>query len=317
MPRARHKDKGPKPAKDWQTQANRMLGKRFLELGSRHATKQAMGLTGNASTGKIHSMGTFKKYEFALKKAGQWIEQHFGVTRIDAITKQQAQAYLDHRQAEVGQKQLDADRLALRFCKHVGEIDRIKTERSASKSGRAYTPRQIEMIAARQADHNAIATRIAYNAGLRAHELQTLRRADEMTPSPHREWRQDRFLGRDGERYLVTGKGGLVREVMIDHQLARDLETRRLDEPRTVKDREISYQAHYNIGGGAAWSKAVSVAARRELGWSTGAHGLRHSYAQERMNELQANGYTYKDAKLVLSQELGHFREDVVNAYLR
>ena len=43
MPRARHKAKGPKPTKDWREQANRMLGKRFLDLGSQHAAKQAAG----------------------------------------------------------------------------------------------------------------------------------------------------------------------------------------------------------------------------------------------------------------------------------
>ena len=124
MPRGRHKDKAPKAPKDWQQQANRLLGKRYLELGSRHAAKQAAGLKGNASTGKIHSMGTFRKYETCLKNAGKWINQRFGVTRLDAITKDQAEAYLDHRRAEVGQKQLDADRLAMRFLKNVGTIDK-------------------------------------------------------------------------------------------------------------------------------------------------------------------------------------------------
>jgi len=184
-------------------------------------------------------------------------------------------------------------------------------------TGRAYRPEQIERIAARQEPHNALATRLAYNAGLRAKELQTLQPITDGTPSPHREWRQDRFTGREGVRYLVTGKGGLIRDIVIDHELARALEERRLDEPRTVRDREINYRVHYDIGGGQAWSQAVSTAAEKALTWSSGAHGLRHTFAQERINELQANGYSYSEAKLVLSQELGHFRPDVVNAYLR
>lgn len=294
-----------------------MLGKRFLDLGSRHAAKQAMGLKGNAPTGKIHAIGTFKKYQSALKVAGEWLEKKFSVTRLDAVTKDQAKAYLDYRQAEVGQKQLDADRLAMRFLKHVGDLDRLKADKTSSKAGRAYTPRQVEMITSCQTERNALATRIAYNAGLRAHEFQTLRRADEANPSLHRDWRHDRFTGRSGERYLVIGKGGLVREVVIERGLANALEARRLDEPRAITDRDIHYKAYYDIGGGNAWSKSVTIAAQKTLNQSTGAHGLRHSYAQERMNELQGRGYTYKDAKLVLSQELGHFREDVVNAYLR
>ncbi|MBC6445420.1 MAG: site-specific integrase [Alphaproteobacteria bacterium GM202ARS2] len=226
-------------------------------------------------------------------------------------------AYLAHRQSEVGQKQLDADRLALQFCRKVGELARLKTERVESKTGRAYTPVQIERIAARQAEHNGLATRIAYNAGLRAHELKTIRPADQGVPATHRAWRPDRFLGRTGERYLVTGKGGLVREVLLAHELARALEARRLDEPIPVTDRSLSYKAYYDIGGGAAWSQSVSSTSKRAFGWSTGAHGVRHTYVQERLRELQGRGYTYPVAKLVVSEELGHFREDVINNYLR
>ncbi|MDF5425801.1 site-specific integrase, partial [Vibrio parahaemolyticus] len=50
--------------------------------------------------------------------------------------------------------------------------------------------------------------------------------------------------------------------------------------------------------------------------WSTGAHGLRHSYAQERMSELQKN-MTYEKALEVVSQEMGHFRPDITEVYLR
>lgn len=104
---------------------------------------------------------------------------------------------------------------------------------------------------------------------------------------------------------------------MISHGLSEALEARRLDTPRSIQDRRIHYQAHYDIGGGMAWSKSFGDVSKRELGWSTGAHGVRHRYGQERLRELQDRGHAYKEAKFILSQELGHFREDVVNAYLR
>ena len=60
----------------------------------------------------------------------------------------------------------------------------------------------------------------------------------------------------------------------------------------------------------------VSAASERVLGWSTGAHGLRHSYAQERMAELQAS--LSRDAALTtVSQEMGHFRPEITETYLR
>ncbi len=54
---------------------------------------------------------------------------------------------------------------------------------------------------------------------------------------------------------------------------------RRLESGRVVTDRGITYRQHYDIGGGNAWSKSFSETSSRALGWSHGAHGLRHSYA--------------------------------------
>ena len=67
--------------------------------------------------------------------------------------------------------------------------------------------------------------------------------------------------------YTVEGKGGLCREVAIDRNLAEKLEERRLDEPRTVYDREVRYEQHYDLGGGKQWSDSFSKAAERELGF--------------------------------------------------
>ena len=122
---------------------------------------------------------------------------------------------------------------------------------------------------------------------------------------------------REGQLYVVTGKGGLRRAVMVPNALAERLEARRLEQGRVVTDRGIRYEARYDIGGGQAWSSAFSSASQRVLGWSTGAHGCRHSYAQVRMDELQGAGYRYQDALLVVSQEMGHFRSGITEVYLR
>ena len=48
-----------------------------------------------------------------------------------------------------------------------------------------------------------------------------------------------------------------------------------------------------------------------------GLHGLRHGYAQDRMAELTRLGLSSKHRLLIVSQELGHFRPEIVTAYLR
>lgn len=285
----------------------------------RHALALGTPRHGSHGDGRIHSVGTARDYQQALTLAARWDMAQHG-SGIRTWDTQRAMDYLRERATEVSQKTLDLDRQALQILPGVGHLDRVQslvTTRGLAQQGRAYTPDQVRLIAAAQTPQNALATEIAYAAGLRAHELYTLRPAAVQPPSAHRDWSPDRFQGRDGVRYTVIGKGGLTREVLLPQHLADRLEARRLEEPRQVTDRGIHYVQHYALGGGAAWSRSVTAASQRVLGWSTGAHGLRHSYAQERLAELQARGLTYDTARATVAQELGHFREDVTTVYLR
>ena len=286
--------------------------RRRLTLGSpRHI---------NRDDGKIHSVGTARAYQQALAGASTWLKTNHHNQGLDHMTTEQARQYLKERAETVRQKTLDLDRQALQILPGVGKLERIKSRLDRSPletGGRAYTSLQVQMVVAAQSERHALATEIAYAAGLRGHELLTLRRADEQPASTHREWSAQRFEGRpDAIRYTVDGKGGLVREVSLPSHLAERLEARRREKPRTVTDRGIRYRQHYDLGGGLAWSRSFSAASKRALGWSTGAHGLRHSYAQERLDVLQGS-HSYPDALAIVSQEMGHFRADITEVYLR
>jgi hypothetical protein len=298
-------------------QAAALLRQR-LDLSSRHAAKAALGVKGARTTGLIHSIRSFEKHTASLRLAGEWAADRHGLRHLSALAAWQAQEYLEGRAAEgIGQKQLDAERNALEFVTGKGSLERVASLAIAPPKGRAYTREQALMVARCQDGRNALATRIAHAAGLRGHELLTLRRAGEARPSAHRSWRAERFAGREGARYVVTGKGGLRREVLLPADLAERLEARRLDAPRTVTDRGVRYEQAYDLNGGNRWSSSFTAASLRALGWSAGGHGVRHSYAQERMAELQGLGFAYREARDILSQELGHFRGDIVETYLR
>ena len=105
--------------------------------------------------------------------------------------------------------------------------------------------------------------------------------------------------------------------MMLPTQLANELEKYRLDAPEAVTDRGVHYERHYAIGGGQPWSNSFTRSSKRVLGWSRGAHGLRHTYAQRRLKTLQNLGYLYDDALTIVSQEMGHFRAEITKAYLR
>lgn len=217
----------------------------------------------------------------------------------------------------LSQSWLDTHRRALELTLGV-KLERIKSEVEIIRSTRSYAKGQPEMVAEAQAERNAISTRIARYAGLRAHELFTIRPIAEQPPSSRRRWKSALFQGRaEWARYTVVGKGGLCREVRLSPVLAAALEQRRRAEPVTVRDRGVFYKIYYDIGGGNAWSKSFTVASQRALGWSNGGHGMRHNYAQERMDDYQGMGYSYREALAYVAQELGHFAPSTTEVYLR
>lgn len=290
----------------------------------RSPDKQAAHVMKQLQGQQLKSVGTVRNYEQALNRVGEWVQQEKISNGLRAMTPELATRYLEQRGQEVGQKTLDMERQAMQtMMRHVtgklAENERlpvIKSEQQQALSSRAYTAQQVTLIAQSQTERNALSTELAHAAGLRAHELFTLQPAAAQ-PADARPSLDSKFKHREGERYTVFGKGGLCREVLIPSALATRLEATRLPDSQRITDRGVYYQIHYAINGGHRWSASFSGASERALGWSTGAHGLRHSYAQARMSELQHHGLTRELALETVSQELGHFRSTITEVYLR
>lgn len=286
------------------------------------AEKQAANVMKQMQGKNLSSVGTVRNYEERLTIVAQHVNAEFKCGLRD-LTVEQAHQYLTDRATEVGQKTLDMERQAIQSMMQnvtgklgqTEKLDVIKSEHQQILSSRSYTPGQANIVSGAQTERNALATEIAHAAGLRAHELYTLQRLDERTPDP-RPALEEKFSGRTGERYTVEGKGGLIREVLIPSNLSERLEERRFEHPQQIVDRGVNYTTHYDINGGNRWSSSFSSASNRALNWSGGAHGLRHSYAQERMDELKTS-MAYEKALEVVSQEMGHFRTNITEVYLR
>lgn len=272
----------------------------------------------------IKSVGTARNYEQALSTTAQYANSTFQCG-LREITPQQAEQYLTDRAVEVGQKTLDMDRQAIQtMMQNVSgklspneKLTVVKSEQSQHLSCRSYTTEQVSMIANAQNERNALSTEIAHAAGLRSHELLTIARINER-PLSERPALDEKFTARNNAvSYSVTGKGGLTREVQLPRYLSERLEARRLETPIDKTDRNVTYKnCRYDVTGGQSFSTSFTRASNRILGWSSGAHGLRHSYAQERMSELQCN-MTRDLALEVVSQEMGHFRPEITEVYLR
>jgi hypothetical protein len=268
-----------------------------IKAMNRIGQKKEKGIRGHQDG--IHSVATLKRYEQALTGFAKWRETNGNRELLSTTTIAEAKAYLHERSMNIGQKTLDADRHALQKLLQT-KIESVKAQdkrNTLATKSRAYSSAQVEAIAKHQSPTNALATRISYSCWLRAHELLTIEKKSS--------------------GYTVTGKGGLKRTIHMPKQLEQELEQRRLEKPRQVKDRGIIYTQRYDIGGGMAFSKSFTVASKTALGFSHGAHGLRHSYAQNRLLQYQAQGMTWNEARAKVSKELGHFRPEITNKYLR
>jgi len=279
----------------------------------------------NHPYGKKHGSKSSAKHHIEhLTNIGKWAQKHFHVKFLDDITIEMAHQYLADRAEEVAQSMLKQERRALLVLTerptsnlYANIIERFTSQIETNLSCRTYTQAQIDLVVAHQSPKHALATLIAFASGLRAHELLTIRRLSEQ-PFDERKWSKYKFLGCENYvQYSVVGKGGLIREVRLPPELAKQLESFRLDSPRRVTDRGIYYQSHYDIGGGNNWSASFSRASKNSLGWSRGGHGTRHSYAQIRMGELQGKGLTFDESLRAVSNELGHLRKDITKVYLR
>jgi len=234
-------------AKTLRQQAEAVL-KQHIAFGQ---PKRDVGLIGSTSHHRFTSVRSYKETSATLARVASYL----GVKRMKEIDNAKAMAYLIERKEQnslrknfahvqknanrlISQKTLDAERKALSIF--LGEpLPYVKSANDTPLSSRAYRTAQIETIARHQSPRNALATRIAAEAGLRASELFTLRRAEELSVTQNRTWHQARFKGVEGHRYLVVGKGGLVREINLSEQLIEALESRRLHEPESRTDRGV------------------------------------------------------------------------------
>ncbi len=242
--------------------------------------------------------------------------------KTDPVIKEKIESliptYFEERTNSVCQVTLDSDREALLKATEI-KLVRYKSNVFNQKYDvytRAYTRDQLGLAIIRMKPKVAFSTLLLMSTGCRLHELYSLVPENEKERDD-RKWRKDLFIGRVNFRlYCVTGKGGLIRHVALCNQLADILDTLRFDIPQKHRSGDMYYYANHNIPAGKKLGQRISYAIKNALLWENGAHGIRHSYVHERYHTLIKLGYSDLDAREIISQELGHFRLDVLEAYL-
>lgn len=266
----------------------------------------------------VTSVLTEKSHIQALKKYAQWLHQNRTGKHLKNSNESDAAEYLSQRAACRSQSTVDLDRQAINL--HLQPQQPLQFVASAIptvQEDRAYTMRQIDLLLKHANDSLALSIKLAVDAGLRSMELVTICAIDRLSPSP-RAWDSSRFAGRQGTGvFAVHGKGGLIREVRVAKPLADQLLGCARPLPLRVSHRGAHLQSHFELVAGHPFCIQFGRLSQQVLGFSHGAHGLRHSFAQRRRIELMCCGFSHERSVEILSQELGHFSTTNTWAYLR
>lgn len=239
--------------------------------------KPVEGFLRNAASQNV-KLETYQNYKSDLTKVQQVLEHHYSDKGIDKNAD-----FIDKAKGFVDS------------TKEVSELER-------GVDGRAYNDPRVIVDSIEREDHRLVAS-IQLEAGARVNEASLI---DEQRLGGITE-----HMGRDvGVIHLQDGdaKGGLERDLY----LPRD----------TYEKLELYVQEHGKLHVPDGYDRDVYRAAIKEAAEEngqkyTGSHGLRHNYAQARMEELKAEGVGESAAKTAISVEMGHFREDITDHYLR
>lgn len=278
---------------------------------SRHAAKElarAEGAKKPDEIGKktgIHSYATADAYRDVWRQAGNFCKDNYGVKDLEKMKGEHARAFLLSKVKDGVARQtfkqyasaLEKLGTALNwysaryergnsydFTKELKDVRALGRELPASKGARAYTqPRQL-LIALEQSNFRAAAA-LQNNNGLRLDELRTISLKGNSLAS-------------------VRGKGGKIREIRLHPNLEKYLSKNLEAGQRGLRINEREYRA--------ALKQAAEATGQRY----TGSHGLRWNYAQDRFQQLQADGLPRDLALSQVSAEMGHERADITEHYL-
>jgi integrase len=116
----------------------------------------------------------------------------------------------------------------------------------------------------------------------------------------------------DASKISADGKTLTIYNSKNGQDITVTLRSGEADRIRTLADESgkiIVTQREYR----AALSKACADTGQV----CTGSHGLRHNYAQDRMEQLTSGGMSYDKALATVSDEMGHHRPEITQVYLR
>ncbi len=298
------------------------------EQAKKYVAARANRGKSKASGAILRSDRTVQRYQGDLGRAAEHIQQKYGVIKLKDITHTKAQTYIDQRLKEkICVRTLQGYAKALELLPLVNKLtlpSRKTDPNDKPKERRAYTIEQINEIQKNLPSFAAkLATQVIVESGCRSQDLASmcLESVRPVKNARLTKLHADRFAGReDWVRVSFIGKGGHEYTSTISHELAKNVEKFRLYEGRDFRERNqenVVTKQYYDLPAGWKLSLIWTEAAKRTFGFSRGIHGLRHTFAQERVRMMQMLDMTWDKILECVSQQMGHYRAEQVRTYLR
>ena len=299
-------------------QALQLLGKYLATGKSRHKHREQKWL---------HGRRTIDHYRQVLTRASQWMIDNGYPRGLENIDEKLFGHFLQQRASRLTQDGLNYESaIVRRIVPQLRDMERprvvaLKEPTSRSTENRANTLGEAQAIIDRLDPDDALSACLVANTAVRVSEPPTLADPRDRPPSRHRTWSAERYDGMGpGGEYTVIGKGGLVMPIWVPQHLVRAIEAKRLPVPVWEKDhRGTWFRRYFDLPGGSAFGKRYAVASKAVVGerGHKGVHGLRHMFAQIRLVYHMDQGRSYKEARRLVSQQVGHFRDQITKTYLR
>ena len=244
----------------------------------------------------IQDIGVRKIQEFLKIKVEEGIKyEHYAnieghLTKMEGVLK----TYFENKGIEKDLRIIDK---AKDFSR-----DYAKEHLEKGVEARAYSDAKAVVDGLEKEEHRLVAS-IQLESGARVNEASLV---DEKRLGGIQEYRGEEV----GVIHLQKGdaKGGLERNLRVSKELYEKVE-------KYVKENE---RLHVSRGHERYLYRSSLKSSAESAGMKyTGSHGLRHNYAQNRMEELTSGGMGHRVALTTVSVEMGHFREDITKHYLR
>ena len=299
----------------------------ILQVGqSKHAAKadaRSAGAKTWSQLGEaldIYSFATANTYKDTWHQFFDFARAKFLLKDIEKTTPQYVQAFLESRILDnVARATLQKEASALAKLEKSLNLYSLKFEKGnhydfrpairetlkvalreipKADPHRAYICAERIIMAIKDEKHR-IAAQSQHVGGARIHEISLIKSRQLMGIS------LDDISGEKYGRLEVKGKGGKKRELILSLEIYEKITAIIRLEGEFIIDKN-QYRSDLRQACEACGVKY------------NGSHGLRWTFAQNRMEFLQSGrGKTYEDALRIVSRDLGHQRPDVTEHYMR